>query len=396
MSAPRTLIRLQGVGKSYPTASTVGARLRTLGALLAGRPLPVAFHALTSIDLEVHAGESLGIIGVNGAGKSTLLKAITGVVHPSCGQITLAGRVSALLELGAGFHPEHTGRQNIFLAAALMGLPEHEIRARVPDILAFADIGEHIDQPLKHYSSGMVVRLGFAVATCVAPDILITDEILSVGDESFQRKCSAWMENYLAGGGTLLLCSHILYHIEKLCRHAAWIHDGRIRAYGEASAVCREYIAWHEARQVEEKAPAAPAATVDFNVVKHLTLNGSAEETFTLAMGEALEVAGTVFAPDGRAPAVAIGIVKADGQPVYGTVSDIDGYQLQPLPAPADRLFAFTFVLPELDLLPGHYEVRAHAMDAEGYRLFDAIIHRLVVTGTSRDMGVYRLPHYWR
>jgi lipopolysaccharide transport system ATP-binding protein len=395
MGAPRTLIRLEGVAKSYPLAHTARGRLRALGALLVNRPLTNVFHALSAIDLEVRAGESLGLIGVNGAGKSTLLKAITGVVRPSAGKITVNGRVSALLELGAGFHPEHTGRRNVFLAAALMGLEEREIRNRLPDILAFADIGEYIDQPLKHYSSGMIVRLGFAVATCIAPDILITDEVLAVGDESFQRKCVAWMETYLASGGTLLLCSHIMYHVEKLCRRAAWIHEGRIRAYGEANMVCREYLAWHEARQAKTSSLPAADERGGQNQLKSLALNGCDMEVVSLAMGERLEISGTVFSADGRPPVVAIGIVGSAGMAVYGTASNLDGYQLRAVGESGDNLFAFNMVLPDPSLLPGHYEIRAHAMDAEGYLLFDTLVHRLVITGASRELGVWRPPHHW-
>jgi lipopolysaccharide transport system ATP-binding protein len=159
-------------------------------------------------------------IGENGAGKSTLLKIVAGVIEPTRGRITVGGRVGALLELGSGFHPDYTGLANIDLAAALLGLVPAEIAEKRDEIIAFADIGEHINDPIKHYSSGMVVRLGFAVATTLAPDVLITDEVLAVGDESFQKKCVAWMENYLAGGGTLLLCSHSMYHVQKLCRSA--------------------------------------------------------------------------------------------------------------------------------------------------------------------------------
>ncbi|MDR2690184.1 MAG: ABC transporter ATP-binding protein [Azoarcus sp.] len=387
-----SLIRLEGVGKSFPQTSTTLGRLATLAALLRGRPLPSAFHALTAIDLEMRRGESLGLIGVNGAGKSTLLKTIAGIVRPTTGHITITGRVSALLELGAGFHPEYTGRQNVFLAAALMGLSDAEIRARLPDILAFADIGEHIDQPLKHYSSGMVVRLGFAVATCVEPDILITDEVLAVGDESFQRKCTAWMENYLTGGGALLLCSHSMYHIEKLCRRAVWIHEGRIHAEGEAGAVSREYLAWHEARMATTRAGHVAAAS-GMHAVKNLALNGDEHGT-TVAMGSTLEISGAIFAPDARPPVVGIGLLKADGTSIYGLSSDMDAHVLQAADDP--QRFTFALILPDLNLLPGRYEIRAHALDAEGYRVFDEVSCPLRVTGQSRELGVCQFPHYWR
>jgi lipopolysaccharide transport system ATP-binding protein len=391
----RTLIRLRKVCKSYPLADSALGRLRTIGTLLAGRPLPAAFHALRNIDLEVNRGESLGLIGVNGAGKSTLLKTIAGVVRPTSGEIEIQGRVSALLELGAGFHPEYTGRQNVFLAAALMGLNEVEIRDRLEHILAFADIGEHIDQPLKHYSSGMVVRLGFAVATSVQPDILITDEVLAVGDESFQRKCVSWMENFLRSGGTLLLCSHSMFHIEKLCRKAAWVHDGEICAYGEAQQVTRDYIAWHEERIATSRPGAASTiqAQAGTHAVRSLRLNGSADDSgISLRMGDDLCVSGTIYSPDDRPPVVAIGLVKADGTAIYGLSSDMGEHVLGRV---APHEFSFALELPMLNLLPGRYIVRAHALDAEGYRLFDEVARNLVVVGETRELGLYRLPHRW-
>src|SRR6478736_2527972 len=189
------------------------------------------------------------------AGASTLLKVVAGVIQPTRGGIAVNGRVGALLELGSGFHPEYTGLANIDLAAALLGLAPSEIAEKREEIIAFADLGSHIHDPIKQYSSGMVVRLGFAVATALAPDILITDEVLAVGDESFQKRCVAWIERYLDGGGTLLLCSHSMYHIQKLCSHALWLKDGRVEGYGESPEVTQAYLAYHEQKQARERAP---------------------------------------------------------------------------------------------------------------------------------------------
>lgn len=393
-SQPSTLIRMRGVSKSYPLANSSLGRLRTILALLRGRQSPLGYVALHSVDLEVRKGESVGLIGVNGAGKSTLLKLIAGVSRPTAGVIERHGRVTALLELGAGFHPEYTGRQNVFLAASLMGLSDREIRERLDRILAFADIGEHIDQPIKQYSSGMVVRLGFAVATCVSPDILITDEVLAVGDESFQRKCSAWMERFLGDGGTLLLCSHSMFHIEKLCRKALWIHDGVVRAYGEATHVTRDYLAWHEARLAAAGPDPAPRM-IDgrTHAVRSLVLIGAdGGETATYETGGRLAIAGTVFAPDDRPPVVAIGILKADGTPIYGLSSDMDAYVLERCEA---NLYGFRLEMPQLGLLPGRYMVRAHALDAEAYRLFDEMSVSFSVVSNTRELGICRLEHVW-
>lgn len=388
------LVRLQSVSKAYPIANSSIGRLRTLKALLTKKPFSDRFDALSDVSLDVRKGESLGLIGVNGAGKSTLLKIIAGVVKPTSGVLEVNGRISALLELGAGFHPEYTGRQNVFLAAALMGLSEREAQDKLESILGFADIGAHIDQPIKHYSSGMVVRLGFAVATAVRPDILITDEVLAVGDESFQRKCISWMESYLNDGGTLLLCAHSMFHIQKLCRKAVWIDAGKVRLYGDASDVTRDYLAWHDARSSPPRnIDAVQAVRAGNYAIVDLRINGAPKDAPVDArFGETLVIEGEVFSPEGRAPSVAIGFVRVGGAPVYGISSDMDNCRLMPVDG---SCFRFRLVLPALQLLPGLYQIRAHAMDPEGYRLFDEVHGSLTVTGETREMGLCRLEHRW-
>ena len=257
-SATDNLVHIEGIGKDYPIIRTGSGRLRTVLELLSGRAIHEYYRALDDVTLTIPRGESWGIIGENGAGKSTLLKIIAGVVKASRGSLNVQGRVSALLELGTGFHPEYSGRDNIYLASALMGWSRAETRGRIDDILAFADIGAHIEQPVKTYSSGMVVRLGFAVATALSPDLLVTDEVLAVGDESFQKKCLRWMENFRARGGTLLLCSHSMYHIQSLCQKAVWIHAGKVRMKGDAFAVTQAYLAHHEARNRRETSSKRP------------------------------------------------------------------------------------------------------------------------------------------
>lgn len=387
------LIVLADIGKAYPIAASSRERLRTLMALMRGKQPPRRFEALSGISLQLRRGESLGLIGANGAGKSTLLKIIAGVVKPSAGTRVVNGRISALLELGAGFHPEYSGRQNVFLATALMGMTEAETRQRLESILAFADIGEHIDQPVKHYSSGMVVRLGFAVATAVHPDVLITDEVLAVGDESFQRKCVTWMENYLKGGGTLLLCSHSMFHIQKLCAKAAWIHQGRLQSYGDAHEVTRGYLAWHDARNSRKASEQAVSSSAATYALTSFFANGcSSGGCLRIEMGEQLVLSGTVHSPDDRTPTVVVGLVRKDGMPIYGVSSEMDGYALLRQDA---QQYAFSVAFPNLPLLPGEYTLKGHAMDPEGYRLFDEMTVDLRVSGESREMGSCRLPHDW-
>ncbi|PUE49804.1 sugar ABC transporter ATP-binding protein [Limnohabitans sp. 2KL-51] len=390
------LIRLTGVSKSYPLSQERGSPLAQVWSRLKGQEPAQVFKALIDINLEVFRGQSLGLVGINGAGKSTLLKLIAGVVKPTQGLVQVRGRVGALLELGAGFHPDYTGRQNIDLACALMGLSPSQTRDKVADIQAFADIGPHIDQPIKHYSSGMVVRLGFAVATSVVPEVLITDEVLAVGDESFQKKCMTWMQRYLNEGGTLLLCSHSTYHIEKLCQRAAWIEHGRLHMLDDAQRVTRQYLAWHEEKNRPPQDLLAGEAVPDAGgiyQVKQMSLNDLPEDAaVTLDLQGKLVVSGLVASPDGRTPQVAVGVVRADGTPVYGVVSEMDGHTLQ---ADARGLFAFRIVFDDLPLLPGRYVARAHAMDPEGLRLFDHVERPFDVLGDSRELGYVHLKHRW-
>ncbi len=199
------------------------------------------FKALKNIDLQVNEGEILGIIGRNGAGKSTLLKVISRVIIPTDGRVRVRGIVSPLLELGAGFHPELTGRENVFLNGTLLGYSRHEIESRLSEIVDFAELDTFIDSPIRTYSSGMVARLGFSVATTWKPEILILDEILSVGDEAFQGKCKARMKHFRDEGTTILLVTHDSGTIESLCSRAMWLNHGEMKAMGPAHEVASMY-----------------------------------------------------------------------------------------------------------------------------------------------------------
>ncbi len=199
------------------------------------------FNALNDVNLQVQEGEILGIIGRNGAGKSTLLKVISRVLIPTEGRVRIRGRVSPLLELGAGFHPELTGRENIFLNGTLLGHSRREVESRLPEIIEFAELGAFIDSPLRTYSSGMVARLGFSVSTTWKPDILILDEILSVGDEAFREKCKLRLETYRDAGTTTLLVTHDSGTVKSLCSRAVWLDHGQIKAMGFSEDVVELY-----------------------------------------------------------------------------------------------------------------------------------------------------------
>jgi len=380
------LLGIHHVGKVYPRIGRHGAGVAALARLLLARPATDGFVALADIDFTVRRGESLALVGENGAGKSTLLKIIAGVLQPTTGRADRVGSVGALLELGAGFHPEYTGRENLKLAAALQGLTGAAFDARLDEIIAFADIGEHINAPIKTYSSGMVVRLGFALVTALKPDLLITDEVLAVGDESFQNKCIAWMERYLADGGTLLLVSHSLYHVKKLTQRAVWLDHGRLRMIGASHEVAIAYQAFHEAKQADAK---TDAAAVDSAALGQYAVTDLSIERCD---ADGLSLHGSLKSRDGRRPHVALGVVRIDGTPVYGTTSEIDGAVLNETAA---GNFEFALTFSDWRLLPGAYRLRAHALDPEGMRVYDTVERDFTVAGDSRELGLVRLPHHW-
>lgn len=386
------LLSLDGVGKSYPRAISSSQRFRAFWQVLLRGNSSGGTQVLRDINFEVTRGESLGIIGANGAGKSTLLKLVTGVLAPSAGRIRQQGTSAALLELGAGFDPEYSGLENLHMNAAFLGLSRQQIADKLDDILAFADIGQAIHEPVKHYSSGMVVRLGFAVVASVRPDLLITDEVLAVGDESFQKKCIRWIESYLEQGGTLLMVSHNMYQVQKLCRHALWLEGGTARAQGDVFDVTQAYLAWHERRSAEDEARHRPAESPDLYSVSELAIVGAGEGEPRLEMGAELSIDFRLRSPDGRAPVVLVGLVRADGTPVYGVASDHDQIKLE---AVDQSHFGGRLSFPDLSLLPGGYVVRAHALDPEGLRVYDTAEITFTVTGRSRELGLVRLPHEW-
>lgn len=199
------------------------------------------FYALNDISFQVQKGETVGIIGKNGSGKSTLLKIITGLLTPTSGSIEVNGKVSALLELGAGFNPEYTGLENVYLNGTIMGFSRKEMDAKLEDIISFADIGDFIHQPVKMYSSGMAIRLAFAVAINVEPDILIIDEALAVGDIRFQQKCYRKINSFREQGKTILFCTHDTGAVLSFCSSCLWLHDGQIKQYGEPDGIVEDY-----------------------------------------------------------------------------------------------------------------------------------------------------------
>lgn len=239
------VIRFENVSKYYPLYHHFAGGIKHLLFNLHRTAKQIKnsrFEALDNISFEVYRGETLGIIGNNGSGKSTTLGLMAGVLYPSKGKVSVQGRISPLLELGGGFHPDLTGWENIILNGVLMGLTRAEIMAKMDEIVVFSELGEFVDQPIRIYSTGMLARLGFSVVANIDPEIMLIDEILAVGDMSFQEKCLNRMMAFKKSGVTMVLVSHAMEDIERLCDRVAWIEDHRIKKLGNAREVVESYL----------------------------------------------------------------------------------------------------------------------------------------------------------
>ncbi len=387
------LVEVSHLSKRYPVLANSSDRFSALCDMLRGRAPTRHTTVLSDISFKVMPGCSIGIIGENGAGKSTLLKLITGVLTPSEGLVKTRGAIGALLELGAGFHPEYSGRENIRLSAALYGITDAELKTKMSEIEEFADIGHYIDEPTKHYSSGMVVRLGFAIIAAVRPPLLITDEVLGVGDESFQKKCSRWIDDYVNSGGTLLLVSHSTYHVQKLCREAIWLHEGKVEMQGDVFTVTQHYLAWHEAKQSkQEKVAPVIHAEYEYGIESVLSNGSDSRDELTCQFGEDFKIDVCLTSRDDSPPVLLCGWARGDETPVYGVSSEMDQ-------APPEKLgpgrYRYTLVFPKLGLLPGKYFMKVHSLDSTGLRLYETRQRTIIVAGESRAYGLVLMPHHW-
>ena len=295
------------------------------------------FYALNEINLEIKKGENIGIIGTNGSGKSTLLKIITGVLSPTSGSVKVKGKISALLELGAGFNPEYTGLENIYLNGTMMGFNREEVEAKIDDILQFADIGDFIHQPVKTYSSGMFARLAFAVAINVEPEILIVDEALSVGDVRFQMKCMNKMKEMMSGGTTVLFVSHDINAIRRFCTKAVWLNNGVMQQVGEVNLVADAYLDFLKFGEIIEETEEAFEQSDDdlpefkpgeniAEVISFKLLNQQKEEVTELELDEAVtvEVIYDVYDEHIKDPVLGVAILGMDDDYVCGLNTLLD------------------------------------------------------------------------
>ena len=344
-------VRVSGLGKAYKQYPGQWSRLAEW-ILPAGKPRHIEHWVLKDIDFHLRAGEAVGIVGANGAGKSTLLKMLAGTVHPSCGKIEIGGRVAAMLELGMGFHPDFTGRQNAVMGGQLLGLSLEEIARLMPQIEAFAEIGEYIDQPVRTYSSGMQMRLAFSVATAQRPDILIVDEALSVGDSYFQHKSFERIREFRRAGTTLLIVSHDRYAIQTVCDRAILMDAGRIRMQGDPVEVLDYYnamMADHNHQRIRQETladghVATISGTAEATIVEVRLLNQRDLPADTVEVGELLRLQVRVRV-NAALPRLVLGFLLKDrlGQAIYG----INTHRLdQPLEhlAPGEEItYCFSF-----------------------------------------------------
>ncbi len=389
----KKLLQLDNIGKHYPQRLTSASKLMYLFKILMGKGRHNQKTVLSDINLEVKAGHSVGIIGANGAGKSTLLKIISGIIEPSTGDIQRNCKLAMLIELGAGFDDSKTGYENIFIKSQLLGMTRAEVKKHLNSIIEFSGLGENIHNPVRHYSSGMVVRLGFSICTAISPELLITDEVLAVGDESFQKRCIRWIDNYLKNGGTLLMVSHSMYMITRLCTSAVWIKDGTIHMQGDSHEVTQGYMSWHqERRNPRRQLPSAAADAGRYHVKSLRCLDADDEEQTWLRLPADLIVEIVLASPDDRPPVAGISIVRADRVAVYGVTSDQDKVTAY-RQAAGEYLYKLYFR--DIQILPGKYEVRAHALDPEGMRVCDNRVIDINISGKTQEAGIVRLHHEW-
>lgn len=364
-----------------------------LKELLLRRQYHRPFWALKEFSARIGRATTFGVIGDNGAGKSTLLKLITGTTAPTSGTVRTSGRVASLLELGAGFHPEFTGRENIHFTAATLGVSRQEARAREPQIIEFAELSEFIDQPIKTYSSGMYLRLGFATATAFDPDVLVIDEALAVGDQNFQKKCVDRIHHFKDAGRNIVFCSHNMYQVRQLCDQAVWLHRGECRATGPAAEVVEQYSDF----QRESRAGTRPAGTLHpFSSIESVALTDLAGQPRSQFLtGEGLKL--TVHARFRAAsqPNLGIAIIRNDGVVCYCANTVEDQFHLK---EEENGICSATLEFSQLPLLSGRYHFSIATTDerrVQAYEIMDSTCS-FIVRHSGSDYGLVRLAHTWK
>ena len=420
-------IEVRGVRKTYRRYSRRRQFATLKSALLSGRVLrdlrpDETFDALKGVSFDVASGKTFGIVGRNGSGKSTLLKLIAGIGRPTEGTVAVKGRLSALIELGAGFHPEISGRENIYINGLMLGLSKREVAARFDEIVSFAELEEFIDAPVKTYSSGMYMRLGFAVAIHVDPDVLLIDEVLAVGDEAFTHKCLDKFSELRRRGRTVLIVTHTLDLVTRFCDEALWLDGGVARMQGDPKRVVDAYllnVAGVENQALDEQAagrrsaegrpstgsgpPEQPAdmsravegrwgsREVEIASVEFVGSGGHAAHVFQ--SGDPIEIRLQVRAREPVSDLVfGVGIFNADGVCCYGTNTDIEGAASGAMSGEGQ----VRFIVDRLDLVEGSYkvDVAAHRKNGAPYD-YHRLLHTLRIVSSLKERGIFRPPHRW-
>lgn len=415
MSCDNVVIEIDQASKCYHVYSKpvdrlkqfIMPRLRRCIGLSSKASYFREFWSLRDVSLRVNRGEVLGLVGTNGAGKSTLLQLICGVLQPSVGNIKVHGRVAALLELGAGFNPEFSGRENIFLNAALLGLTEEETRANLEEIIQFSGLSEFIDQPVKTYSSGMYVRLAFSIATSVHPDILIIDEALSVGDGAFARKSFDRILAMRDQGVTIIFCSHSLFQVDALCTQALWLDAGRVRELGPVAQVTAAYqehldlisrqtSAGSVAGSLAHESCSAPVGYARMRQVQ-VSCDGVVGKDLQAISGRSEVVVDFSFDSDPSmpAPSAAVAVTAGDGRLIASCGSWLDGVSLQ---RDGDGCGTVTVRLAGIPLLKGRYRLSAYLFCERGLHIYTTAegIATVTVTQEGVEQGLFHIPRAWQ
>ena len=421
--------RRYGHKKQFATLKS--ALLR--GSLIRDLKPDETFTAVRDVSFTVPAGRTLGVIGRNGSGKSTMLKLVAGITKPTTGSVTVNGRISALIELGAGFHPEISGRENVFINGIMLGLSKREVARRFDEIVEFAELKDFIDAPVKTYSSGMYMRLGFAVAIHVDPDVLLVDEVLAVGDEGFTHKCLDKFAEFKRRGKTILLVTHALPMVERFCDEALWLDHGEKMGMGDPKRIVGAYVTAVEVSEEEQLAaadaraqdstavvsPDEPASAVlpdhpidsavapsnmfqaaegrwgsrEVEITEVLLSSGDGERGHVFQSGAPLDIRIRMRAP---LPiddfVVGLGLFNAEGVCCFGTNTNLEHYTSERLQGDAE----VTFRIESLDLVEGTYKVDVAVHKLDGYPYdYHRLLHTFRVKSRTKDVGIYRPPHQW-
>ncbi len=399
MTHQQPAIVVRDVSKTYRIYGNPFGRIKELWPWNK-RPHHKKVHALQSISFDVMPGQCVGLVGGNGAGKSTLLKILTGTTFPNTGSYEIRGSVASLLELGAGFMMDFSGAENIYMNGAILGIPRKEMKRRFDEVLEFSELEEFIDAPLRTYSSGMICRLGFAVAVSVDPDVLILDEILAVGDMRFQRKCSERINEYKQRGKTLFFCSHSLYDVRQICDTAMWLEQGQLRMQGDAISVTTEYSTWqNKLYDTDGGSPDMMRIDCDHELphIVSATLidlhTGDPRHRFE--PGEAVGV--RIHVRNGAVPteiSVGCALIRGDKIVLVSASTEMDQV---PVDLPTEGFV--TLCLHELRVLSGEFVVLCALMDGTGFHRYHQIpttenLH--ITVSKQRELGAVLHDHEWR